>query len=84
MTALALSELCIDVRGAHSLQEQELRSPTDEWRSAAVVKATAEQKEGEEKGGYRERKENGMREEKKRGREDGRVLLKGHGFAVHV
>lgn len=53
VTALALSVLCIDVRGALSLQEQEPRSPTDEWCSAAVVMATAEQKEGEEeKGGY--------------------------------
>lgn len=52
VTALALSVLCIDVRGALSLQEQEPRSPTDEWCSAAVVMATTEQKEGEEKGGY--------------------------------
>lgn len=52
LTALALSVLCIDVRGALSLQEQEPRSPADEWCSAAVVIATAEQKEGEEKGGY--------------------------------
>lgn len=55
-----------------SLQEQEPRSPTDEWRSAAVVMATAGGKEGEEKAGYGGRKENGM----KRGGEGG-VLLKG-------
>lgn len=60
-----------------SLQEQEPRSPTDEWCSAAVVMATAEQKEGEEKGGYWGRKENGIKK-----KEGGRVLLKGHSFAV--
>lgn len=79
VTALALSVLCIDVRGALSLQEQEPRSPTDEWCSAAVVMATAEQKEGEEKGGYWGRKENGI---KKKRKERGRVLLKGHSFAI--
>lgn len=46
VTALELSALCIDVREAHSLQEQEPRSPPDEWCSAAVVMATAEQKGG--------------------------------------
>lgn len=78
VTALALSVLCIDVRGALSLQEQEPRSPTDEWCSAAVVMATAEQKEGEEKGGL-------LREERKWHKKGGRkesVLLKGHSFAV--
>lgn len=52
VTALALSMLCIDVRGTLSLQEQEPRSPTDEWCSAAVVMATTVRKEGEEMGGY--------------------------------
>lgn len=57
VTALVLGVLCIYVRGVCALflspQEREPRSPTDEWCSAAVVMATAEQKkEGEEKGGY--------------------------------
>lgn len=61
-----------------SLQEQELRSPTDEWCSAAVVMATTEQKEGEEKGGYWGRKENGI---KKKRREGGRErIIKGTQF----
>lgn len=39
--------------------------------------ATAEQKEGEEKGGFSGRKENGIKK-----KEGGRVLLKRHSFAV--
>lgn len=43
--------------------------------------ATAEQKEGEEKGGYWGRKENSIKK-KKEGREEGSVLLKRHSFTI--
>lgn len=86
MTALALGVLCIDVRGtlplSLSLQEREPRFPADEWCSAAVVIATAEPKEGEEKGGLlrQERKWHIKKKKKKRKREG---VIKGTQFVVH-
>lgn len=61
-----------------SVQEQESRSPADEWCSAAVVIATTEQKEveEEEKGGYWGRKENGIK--KREGEREG--IIKGTQF----
>lgn len=46
VTALALTVMYSCERCVLSLQEQEPRSPADEWRSAAVLIATTEQKGG--------------------------------------